>query len=67
MISEQQKEVQKQIIDLKKQLDKYPMYKMFSVKLDELIKKMDKEEMPQNKLDSAKGLFNSLSAMFGAK
>jgi len=64
MISENQKEVQQQIIGLKKELDKYPMYAIFSNKLSGLIKRMDKEEFSQDKLDEAKSLFGSLSAMF---
>jgi hypothetical protein len=64
MISENQKEVQQQIIGLKKELDKYPLYTIFANKLDGLIKRMDKEEFSQDKLNEVKNLFGSLSTMF---
>jgi hypothetical protein len=64
MISENQKEVQQQIIGLKRELDKYPLYAIFANKLDGLIKRMDKEEFSQDKLNEVKSLFGSLSTMF---
>jgi len=65
MISEQQKEVQKELINLKEQIVQAtggnPLYKVITNKLDNLIKDMGTKEYSQEKLDSAKLVFGNLA------
>jgi hypothetical protein len=71
MITEQQKQVREQLIELKTQIEKEagnnPLYKIFTSRLDGLIKDMGSKEFSQEKLDAAKNIFDTLAMTLGVK